>query len=388
MDEELKPSANLVALEKETSFWDVKLLSEETTGSSDHKITNQAQLDEIERRLYEAGEMLAAGGTVAFPTETVYGLGADARNSKAVEAIFAAKGRPSDNPLIVHIAAMHQLEGLVTGINDTAAQLMEAFWPGPLTIVLPVLEGAVSPRVTAGLDTVAVRMPDHEVALRLIAAAGCPLAAPSANRSGRPSPTLADHVREDLGGRIDGIVDGGATGVGVESTVVLAGDDGIVTVLRPGGVTVEELAPYAKGGVELDPALRGAGLPGPVAAPRSPGMKYTHYAPKGELRVVAGSAPQVADRIQAELDAAKARGEITGVLAFDEHLPFYRADCVLSLGSLTRLETAAHRLYAALRRFDDSGVTVMLAEACPEDGLGAAVMNRLLKAAGHRIIFV
>lgn len=388
MDEELKPSANLVPLQKETSYWDVKLLPEEMSSSSDHYM-NQARLDEIEHRLNEAGKVLAAGGTVAFPTETVYGLGADARNSKAVEAIFAAKGRPSDNPLIVHIASTHQLEGLVTGINDTAARLMEAFWPGPLTIVLPVMEGAVSPRVTAGLDTVAVRMPDHEVALRLIAAAGCPLAAPSANRSGRPSPTLADHVREDLGGRIDGIVDGGATGVGVESTVVLAGDDGIVTVLRPGGVTVEELAPYAAGGVELDPALRGgAGMPGPAAAPRSPGMKYTHYAPKGELRVVAGSAPQVADRIQAELDAAKARGEITGVLAFDEHLPFYRADCVLSLGSLARLETAAHRLYAALRRFDDSGVTVMLAEACPEDGLGAAVMNRLLKAAGHRIIFV
>ncbi|GIO35274.1 threonylcarbamoyl-AMP synthase [Paenibacillus antibioticophila] len=388
MDEELKPSANLVPLQRETSYWDVKLLPEEMGGGSDHDM-NQARLDEIERRLNEAGEVLAAGGTVAFPTETVYGLGADARNSKAVEAIFAAKGRPSDNPLIVHIASTHQLEGLVTGINDTAARLMEAFWPGPLTIVLPVMEGAVSPGVTAGLDTVAVRMPDHEVALQLIAAAGCPLAAPSANRSGRPSPTLADHVREDLGGRIDGIVDGGATGVGVESTVVLAGDDGIVTVLRPGGVTVEELAPFAKGGVQRDPALRsGAGVPGPAAAPRSPGMKYTHYAPKGELRVVAGSAPQVADRIQAELDAAKARGEITGVLAFDEHLPFYRADCVLSLGSLARLETAAHRLYAALRRFDDSGVTVMLAEACPEDGLGAAVMNRLLKAAGHRIIFV
>lgn len=375
--------------ELETSYWKVNRLSEEVSGSLDHNNMQQDELDEAERRLKEAGEMLAAGGTVAFPTETVYGLGADARNSRAVEAIFAAKGRPADNPLIVHIASTEQLEGLVTGINATAARLMKAFWPGPLTLVLPVVKGAVSPRVTAGLDTVAVRMPDHEVALRLIAAAGCPLAAPSANRSGRPSPTCADHVREDLGGRIDGIVDGGATGVGVESTVVLAGDDGVVTVLRPGGVTVEQLAPHAEGGVELDPALRGgAGLSGPAAAPRSPGMKYTHYAPKGELRVVSGSAPQVADRIQAELDAAKARGEITGVLAFDEHLPFYRADCVLSLGSLTRLETAAHRLYAALRRFDDSGVTVMLAEACPEDGLGAAVMNRLLKAAGQRIIFV
>lgn len=398
MEKQYKPSGNSGSPQRETSYWDVKILMEETAEGDAVAGSSKGQdsgsfMTQAGSKLAEAGAVLASGGTVAFPTETVYGLGADARNTEAVEAVFAAKGRPSDNPLIVHIASLDQLDGLVSSVNETAAKLMEAFWPGPLTLVLPVAEGAVSPRVTAGLDTVAVRMPDHEVALRLIAAAGCPVAAPSANRSGRPSPTLAEHVSEDLGGRIDGIVDGGATGVGVESTVVLAGDDGIVTVLRPGGITAEELARYAAG-VQLDPALPtgthpgSAADPGPAAAPRSPGMKYTHYAPKGELRVIAGSAPQVADRIQAELDAAKARGEITGVLAFDEHLPFYRADCVLSLGSLTRLETAAHRLYAALRRFDDSGVTYMLAEACPEDGLGAAVMNRLLKAAGHRMIFV
>ncbi|MDU2242484.1 MAG: L-threonylcarbamoyladenylate synthase, partial [Paenibacillus sp.] len=192
--------------------------------------------------LKEAAAVLASGGTVAFPTETVYGLGADARNTAAVEEIFAAKGRPSDNPLIVHIADVSQLDGLVTEVNETARRLMEAFWPGPLTLVLPVAEGAVSPRVTAGLSTVGVRMPAHDVALRLIAAAGCPVAAPSANRSGRPSPTLASHVGEDLSGRIDGIVDGGPTGVGLESTVVEAGRDGVVTVLRPGGITAEQLA--------------------------------------------------------------------------------------------------------------------------------------------------
>lgn len=344
-------------------------------------------VDDVELR--EAGEVLALGGTVAFPTETVYGLGADAKNTEAVEAIFAAKGRPSDNPLIVHIADMSQLEGLVTKVNETERRLMEAFWPGPLTVVLPVAPGAVSPRVTAGLSTVGVRMPAHDIALRLIAAAGCPVAAPSANRSGRPSPTLASHVGEDLAGRIDGIVDGGPTGVGVESTVVEVDSAGTVTVLRPGGITVEQLARVATAGVRLDAALREAGGAADIPAPRSPGMKYTHYAPRGAMRIVAGAAPErVAARIQAELDAAAERGETTGVLAFDEHISLYRADCVQSLGSLAALETAAHRLYAALRRFDDIGVTCIFAESCPQDGLGSAVMNRLLKAAGHHVICV
>ncbi|MGG4554152.1 L-threonylcarbamoyladenylate synthase [Paenibacillus humicus] len=342
-----------------------------------------------DKAIAAAAAVLAAGGTVAFPTETVYGLGADARSTAAVESIFAAKGRPSDNPLIVHIADMKQLDGLVAEVNETARALMEAYWPGPLTLVLPAAPGAVSPRVTAGLPTVAVRMPAHDVALRLIAAAGCPVAAPSANRSGRPSPTLAQHVGEDLAGLIDGIVDGGPTGVGVESTVVEAGADGTVTVLRPGGITAEQLARVAPGGVTLDPALREAGGVQDIPAPKSPGMKYTHYAPRGTLRIVRGAAAEaVAARIAAELEAAARRGEVTGVLAFDEHLPYFRADCVLSLGSVHALETAAHRLYAALRRFDERGVTYMLAEACPEDGLGAAVMNRLLKAAGHDVIDV
>ncbi|WP_339157861.1 L-threonylcarbamoyladenylate synthase [Paenibacillus sp. FSL W8-0186] len=342
-----------------------------------------------DKAIAAAAAVLAAGGTVAFPTETVYGLGANARSTAAVESIFAAKGRPSDNPLIVHIADMKQLDGLVAEVNETARALMEAYWPGPLTLVLPAAPGAVSPRVTAGLPTVAVRMPAHDVALRLIAAAGCPVAAPSANRSGRPSPTLAQHVGEDLAGVIDGIVDGGPTGVGVESTVVEAGADGTVTVLRPGGITAEQLARVAPGGVTLDPALREAGGAQDIPAPKSPGMKYTHYAPRGTLRIVRGAAAEaVAARIAAELEAAARRGEVTGVLAFEEHLPYFRADCVLSLGSIHALETAAHRLYAALRRFDERGVTYMLAEACPEDGLGAAVMNRLLKAAGHDVIDV
>lgn len=340
-------------------------------------------------QIEEAGRLLAEGGVVAFPTETVYGLGADARNTAAVEAVFAAKGRPSDNPLIVHIADMGQLDGLVTEVNETARRLMEAFWPGPLTLVLPVAQGAVSPRVTAGLSTVGVRMPAHDIALRLIAAANCPVAAPSANRSGRPSPTLASHVGEDLDGRIDGIVDGGPTGVGLESTVAEVGRDGVVTVLRPGGITIEQLARYVAC-VRLDAALQQAGGGTDIpAAPRAPGMKYAHYAPQGAMRIVSGAAPEaVAAKIQAELDAAAQRGEVTGVLAFDEHIDQYRADLVLSLGSLAALETAAHRLYAALRRFDARGVTYIMAESCSEEGLGSAVMNRLLKAADHQVIHV
>ncbi|MGQ3482061.1 L-threonylcarbamoyladenylate synthase, partial [Paenibacillus sp. TY11] len=247
---------------------------------SDEIWAGQARIA-AEKGIREAAVLLQAGETVAFPTETVYGLGADARSTKAVEAVFFAKGRPSDNPLIVHISDAAQLDGMVAEINDTARALMNTFWPGPLTLVLPVVPQTLSSRVTAGLDTVGVRMPDHPIALRLIAEAGCPLAAPSANRSGRPSPTLAQHVQEDLEGRIGGILDGGPTGVGLESTVVQAGDDGTVTILRPGGVTVEQLAAVARA-VVLDPAL--AATPGEDAdspAPRSPGMKYTHYAPRG-----------------------------------------------------------------------------------------------------------
>jgi len=389
---------------RNTTYWEVRDLEASTEA------------------LDEAAQILASGGTVAFPTETVYGLGADARSTSAVEQIFAAKGRPSDNPLIVHIANIADLDTLVLPYNSTARQLMDRFWPGPLTIVLPVRPGVISPRVTAGLSTVGVRMPAHDVALALIARAGCPVAAPSANRSGRPSPTLAGHVREDLAGRIDGIVDGGPTGVGVESTVVeLIGDR--VNVLRPGGITVEALREVAAE-VTIDPALTRTSDIAPCDAiaasteqitdvsrhagdsalaqdtaehaapaddaghtPRSPGMKYAHYAPRGTMSIVKGDAPgQVSAWIQAELDAASQRGERSGVLAFDEHIAAYRADVVVSCGSLHALEHAAQRLYAALREFDEQGVTFILAEACPEDGIGLAVMNRLVKAAGHRII--
>ncbi|MBD8498186.1 L-threonylcarbamoyladenylate synthase [Paenibacillus arenosi] len=408
-----------------------------------------------EQWIHEAALCLAEGKTVAFPTETVYGLGADATSTEAVESIFMAKGRPSDNPLIVHIAHREQLDDLVQPYNELAQRLMERFWPGPLTLVLPARSGAVSPRVTAGLSTVAVRMPDHEVALRLIAASGKPIAAPSANRSGRPSPTRAEHVVTDLAGRIAGVVDGGSTGVGVESTVVeLDGDR--IHVLRPGGVTLDMLAElgtpvtvdravdptlvgvevvlnHIHSGKEIIPTesavaenetvssigfekeivnINGADIEqlqlparqlvveptkdsqvtvsaAEAVAPRSPGMKYAHYAPQGTMYLVQGDDDTaVSAYIQADLDDAKQRGEKTGVLTFHEHATRYRADVVVELGSLQQLEQAAQLLYDALRRFDEAGATYIAAETCPAEGIGLAVMNRLVKAAGHRLVRV
>ncbi|MGK9252761.1 L-threonylcarbamoyladenylate synthase [Paenibacillus humicus] len=348
------------------------------------------------KELQEAADLLRSGGTVAFPTETVYGLGADARSTAAVESVFQAKGRPSDNPLIVHIADERQLEGLAASLTETERGLMKSFWPGPLTLVLPVLPDAVSPRVTAGLDTVAVRMPDHPLALALIREAGCPVAAPSANRSGRPSPTAASHVLEDLAGRIGGVLDGGATGVGLESTVVEAVGERSVRILRPGGVTPEQLraAGYA---VEFDAGadIEAFGQPASGSAvsetaasqptaPRSPGMKYAHYAPRGEMTLVSGSAEAVRAYIQAEADAASALGLRTGVLAYEETAASYRADAVLACGSLGKLESAARSLYAVLREFDELGAERIWAEACPSDGIGLALLNRLAKAAGGR----
>ncbi|MCQ6561939.1 L-threonylcarbamoyladenylate synthase [Paenibacillus mendelii] len=342
--------------------------------------------------LNEAAMVLRNGGTVAFPTETVYGLGADARNDAAVARIFEAKGRPSDNPLIVHIANLEQLGELTLPYGETAKKLMERFWPGPLTLVLPVKPGAVSPRVTAGLDTLAVRMPDHPIALELIASSGCPIAGPSANRSGRPSPTHADHVQGDLDGRIDGIVDGGPAGVGLESTVVeIEGD--AVRILRPGGITAEALREVSRHVIYDAESVPGEVLSRKAldekgGTPRSPGMKYTHYAPKGLMQLVIGDADNVSAYIQGQANTAKSHGERAGILAFAEHGTRYEADDVVIVGSLAHPETAAQGLYAALRTFDERGTQRIWAEACPEEGIGHALMNRLVKAAGHRIVRV
>ncbi len=347
--------------------------------------------ESLREQLLEASARLRDGGLVAFPTETVYGVGADARSTAAVERIFVAKGRPSDNPLIVHVATIEAAEALAVDVSDAERRLMETFWPGPLTIVLPARPGAVSPRVTAGLDTVAVRLPSHPVARELIELAGVPVAAPSANRSGRPSPTRADHVREDLNGRIDGIVDGGAADVGLESTVVMVDRaSGAVRVLRPGGVSAEMLA---AAGFVVASVDAGDAEVSDAAAPRSPGVKYAHYAPKGRLTVVEGAADAVRAFIQAALDADAANGARTAVLAFAPApgaAPRYRgADKLVALADAPGdAATAAHRLYAALRDCDAARIERLYAEAVDPSGLGLAFMNRLRKAAGNRVVTV
>lgn len=351
--------------------------------------TKYWSVDEARIGLKEAAAALAAGGIVAFPTETVYGLGGDAGNTEAVRRIFAAKGRPSDNPLIVHVADMSAVDLLATGVSDIERLLMEAFWPGPLTLVLPVREGAVSTLVTAGLDTVAVRVPAHDTARRLIAASGCPIAAPSANRSGRPSPTLAAHVREDLDGRIDGVLDGGPTGVGLESTVVQVTGDR-VHILRPGGVTREMLqqALGKRASVAGADSRATDAAASHEHAPRSPGVKYAHYAPKGELLLVIGKPADMIAAIQAQAEEARARGLRVGVLACSEHAPRYEADAVLDCGPSDAPELAAQSLYALLRECDEREFDFIVAEGYEEQGIGAALMNRLRKAAGGNVMKV
>ncbi|WP_406686064.1 L-threonylcarbamoyladenylate synthase [Rossellomorea vietnamensis] len=326
-------------------------------------------------QIVDAAKILQQDEVVAFPTETVYGLGANATSDTAVEKIFKAKGRPSDNPLIVHISNKEQLEGLVEEIPSDASTLIDAYWPGPLTIIFKNKENVFSERVTAGLDTVGIRMPDHPVALSIIEAAGLPIAAPSANRSGKPSPTTAQHVIDDLEGRIAGVVDGGETGVGVESTVVDCTGE-IPVILRPGGITKEQLEEVV-GKVEVDPSLKeGKG------APKSPGMKYTHYAPDAPVYLVDGTKEDV----QRLVDEKKAEGLKVGVLTTEERMDWYQADLILSAGRRDDLKTVAQHLYDTLRAFNRSNVDIIFAEMFPEEGVGLAIMNRLQKAAGYRVI--
>lgn len=330
-----------------------------------------------------AGLILRQGGLVAFPTETVYGLGADATNGRAVARIFEAKGRPPDNPIIVHVASRSQLSALVLSIPPEAEILMDAFWPGPLTIILPA--GTDVPEaVTAGLTTVAIRMPDHPVALALIKAAGVPVAAPSANLSGKPSPTHAEHVLQDLDGRIEAILDGGPAGVGVESTVIDL-TSRIPVILRPGGITPEELSACI-GKVEVDPDVVSGYYDGDN--PRSPGMKYTHYAPRAPLLLVTGNQPAVALKIMEMAREEAVSGRRVGILTYSDSGDYTAAGKVVIAGRRDKPETVAAGLYSALRRFNEIGVDVILAEGLEEKGVGLAVMNRLKKAAGGRIIQV
>ncbi len=330
--------------------------------------------------LCRAAQILRDGGLVAFPTETVYGLGANALDSTAAERIYAAKGRPSDNPLIVHISCMDELGPLVKYIPPAALKLAGAFWPGPLTMVFPKAD--IIPAATSGgLDTVAVRMPSSPVANRLIALAKIPVAAPSANLSGRPSPTRAEHVREDLDGKIDMIIDGGPVGIGLESTIVdVSGEKPVL--LRPGAITMEMLEDIL-GEVDTDPAVTGP--VGDTVHPKAPGMKYRHYAPRAELTLFEGDGERVADEINRRAAAAEREGKLAGIICTDESRDLYHAGLIKSLGTRADERTIAHNLFAILREFDDCGADVIFGECFEREQIGAAVMNRLMKAAGYRI---
>lgn len=328
----------------------------------------------------EAGDIIKNGGLVAFPTETVYGLGGDAFNASSSQKIYAAKGRPSDNPLIVHIADTASLDKAAVDIPDEAYILSERFMPGPLTLILKKIS-SLPDTTTGGLSTVALRMPSDRIANEFIKAAGGFVAAPSANISGRPSPTSVKYVTEDLNGRVDMIIDGGSSLIGLESTIVdLTGS--IPMILRPGAVTHEELQ-EAIGEVLIDRTVLSDKS---NEAPKAPGMKYRHYAPKGELTVVYGTEDSAVDYINKSISECKKENadKITAVIASDETKSFYKADIVKSLGSRLNERDIAHNLYRVLREMDDEGAEVIYAEGFEDKGISQATMNRLLKAAGHK----
>lgn len=328
----------------------------------------------------KAGEIIKKGGLVAFPTETVYGLGGDGLNPDSSKKIYEAKGRPSDNPLIVHISKWDSIYEIASEVTEEAKVLADSFWPGPLTMILNKTD-KVPYETTGGLDTVAIRMPDHKVALEFIEAAGGFVAAPSANTSGKPSPTLASHVKDDMDGRIDMIVDAGQVGIGVESTIVdLTGSKPMI--LRPGFIT-EEMLERVLNQVETDRTIldNNSGI-----KPKAPGMKYRHYAPKGTLTLVEGSPEEVIAEINRLTAKAESRGEITGVMCSDEAYDYIEAGIKYSVGSRNDDHEIARRLYKILRDFDDTGVSTIYSESFSKEGFGQAVMNRLLKAAGFNII--
>ena len=329
----------------------------------------------------EAGALLKQGALVAFPTETVYGLGANALDSEAAAKIYAAKGRPSDNPLIVHIADMDALPLITAEIPEAAKKLAAKFWPGPLTMVMKKSE-VVPYGTTGGLDTVAVRMPAHPIALEMIRHGGGYIAAPSANTSGRPSPTLASHVADDMDGIVPLILDGGAVGIGIESTIVDLTDE-IPTILRPGFITKEMLQAVV-GEVQIDKGLDADSK----TPPKAPGMKYRHYAPKAELMIVEGSSEAVVAKINALVKENEEKGICTGIIGTEETISRYPTGIVKCMGTRSDELSISSHLYGILREFDESDAQVIYSESFEEGAMGSAIMNRLLKAAGHKIIHV
>lgn len=323
----------------------------------------------------EAAKKLREGELVAFPTETVYGLGAIASNDQSVKNVYAVKGRPSDNPLIVHVADK-DIAKFVANVPGKAQALMDAFWPGPLTLIFPMKEGVFAPTVTAGHATVALRMPDQEQTLELIRQTGFPLVGPSANTSGKPSPTTAQHVLHDFDGRIAGILDGGETDIGLESTVLDLTNEAGLVILRPGAITKEELEQVVGRLADTETAAKDG------EAPKAPGMKYQHYAPAQPVILIEGGAENWA----AVIGKYRSEGKRIGILASEELIDRYRdeADAVYSLGAKAEPQIASQRLYAGLRYMDEQSVEVILAEAYEKEGIGIAFMNRLEKASSEK----
>lgn len=341
----------------------------------DHKSMDEAVLQ-------EAGTIIKNGGLVAFPTETVYGLGGDALNKESSKKIYAAKGRPSDNPLIVHICSMEALQPIVEEVPEEVERLAEAFWPGPLTIIMKK-STLVPKETTGGLDTVAVRMPSHPVALKFIEYAGGYVAAPSANVSGRPSPTKAKYVIEDMSGRIEMILDGDGIDIGLESTIIdMTGD--IPMILRPGYIT-QEMLEKVLGEVTVDKTILDVNCKEP---PKAPGMRYRHYAPKGQLTIVEGDSAKTIAVINELTKEAHDKGLKVGIIGTEETKDQYMGDSIKSVGKRRDEEAIARTLYTILREFDDEDVSVIYSESFSECNMGQAIMNRLLKAAGHQIIQV
>ncbi|HKL79738.1 MAG TPA: L-threonylcarbamoyladenylate synthase [Mobilitalea sp.] len=330
--------------------------------------------------LDQAVEILRAGGLVAFPTETVYGLGADALNPTASMKIYEAKGRPSDNPLIVHIAKVEDIEMLALDIPEEAYRLAETFWPGPLTIILKK-KACIPYSTTGGLDTVAIRLPAHKLARSLIAQAGVYVAAPSANLSGKPSPTTAEHVIKDMSGKVDMIIDGGIATLGLESTIVdLSGDE--IMILRPGCITKTMLENII-GPIRYDPAVLQANMDQKLI-PKAPGMKYRHYAPEGSLTIYEGNTNKVIEAINKKAKEMLEAGKSVGIIATSETKEFYLYGSIQVIGSRKDEDSIAAGLYATLRKFDEQHTEYIFSESFSDNDLGQAIMNRLLKAAGYR----
>ena len=333
------------------------------------------------QKMEEAGKLIAGGQLVAFPTETVYGLGGDALDPEASRKIYAAKGRPSDNPLIVHIAEFEDMYRVGKNIPEKAKKLSDAFWPGPLTMIVEKSD-AVPDATTGGMNTEAVRMPNHPVALELIRKSGCLIAAPSANTAGRPSPTEASHVAEDLDGKIAMIIDGGQVGIGIESTIIDLTEE-IPMVLRPGYITPKMLSEVLGEEVIIDPGIIAAD---DTRKPKAPGMKYKHYAPKADMIIVDGPQEQVIAKINSLAKNKKAAGDKVAVIATDETRDSYDADVILCMGSKLDEDAIARHLYKILRECDELSVNAIYSESFATPRIGQAIMNRMLKAAGHQVI--